>query len=102
MKHVNDWKLSKLLKSKSKREINFSGATTAYTKPTLKRNTDKVILHIGTNNVRQAKEPLEIASNIFDLAKTCRETGWNAIISEILLRGDKLNNKSIRSKHCIA
>ena len=93
MKHVDGWKLSRLLKSKNKRVkvMHFSEATTAcmesYIKPTLKRNTDKVILPIGTND-------LEIASNIINLAKTCRGNGCDAIISEILPRGDKLNEKA--------
>ena len=54
--------------------MHFSGATIAcmesYIKPTLKQNTDKVILHIGTNDLRSATKPLEIASNIIDLGKT--------------------------------
>ena len=100
MKQVDGWKLSRLLKSKNKRVkvMHFSGATTAcmesYIKPTLQRNTDKVILHIGINDLRLKKEPLEIASGIIDLAKTCRENGCDRIISEILPRGDKLNDKA--------
>ena len=100
MKHVDGWKLSRLPKSKKKRVkvMHFSGATTArmesYIKPTLQRNTDKVILHIGTDDLKSKKELLEIAGNIIDLAKTCRENGCDTIISEILPRGDKLNKKS--------
>ena len=100
MKQVDGWKLSRLLKSKNKRVkvMHFPGATTAcmesYIKPTLQRNTDKVILHIGINDLRLKKEPLEIASGIIDLAKTCRENGCDRIISEILPRGDKLNKKA--------
>ena len=60
--------------------MHFSGATTAcmesYIKPTLQRNTDKVILHIGTNDLRSKKESLEFASSIIDLAKTCKKIGW--------------------------
>ena len=60
--------------------MHFSGATTAcmesYIKPTLQRNTDKVILHIGTNDLRSKKESLEFASSIIDLAKTCKNIGW--------------------------
>ena len=100
MKQVDGWKLSRLLKSKNKRVkvMHFSGATTAcmesYIKLTLKRNKDKVILHIGTNNLRSTVEPLEIASNIINLAKTCRENGCDTIILEILPKGHKLNEKS--------
>ena len=100
MKDVDGWKLSKLLKNKNKRVkiMHFSGATSAcmesYIKPTLQRNTDNVILHIGTNDLRSRKEPLEIASSIIDLAKACRENGCDTIISEILPRGDKLNERA--------
>ena len=65
----------------------------SYIKPTLKRNTDKVILNICTNDLKSTIEPLKIASNIIDLAKTCRENRCDAIISEILPKGDKLNEK---------
>ena len=74
--------------------MHFSRATTVCIKPTFQGNTDKVILHSGTNNLRSTKEPLEIASNIIDLAKTCRENGCDGIISEVLLRGDRLNEKA--------
>ena len=78
--------------------MHFSGATTgcmeSYIKPTLQRSTVKVILHNGTNDLRSTKEPLEITSNIIDLAKICRENGCDAIISEILPRGDKLKEKA--------
>ena len=78
--------------------MHFSGATTAcmesYIKPTLQRNTDKGILHIGTNDLRSRKEPLEIASSIIDLAKTCRENGCDTIVSAILRWGDKLDEKA--------
>ena len=70
--------------SKIKKKIHLSGATTgcmeSYIKPTLRRNTDKFILHIRTNDLRSKKEPLEIASKQIRLAKTCRENGWDTII----------------------
>ena len=67
--------------------MHFSGATTAcmeiYIKPTLQRNTDKVILYIGANDFRSTKEPLEIAISTINLAETCREKGCDAVISEM-------------------
>ena len=62
-----------------------------YIKPTFQRNTDKVILDIGTNDLKSKKEPLEIASSIINLAKACWENGFDTIILEILPRGDRLN-----------
>ena len=67
--------------------MHFSGATTACMeiniKPTLQRNTDKVILHIGANDLRSTKEPLEITISIINLAETCREKGCDTVISEM-------------------
>ena len=69
--NVDGWKLSRLLRSKDKRIImHFSRAAAAcmesYIKTTLKRNTNKVILHIGTSELRSIKEPLEITSIIIE------------------------------------
>ena len=54
-------------------------------KSTLKQNTDKVILHIGTNDLRSTKELPEIASNIIDSANTCKKNGCDAIILEFYI-----------------
>ena len=101
MKHVDNWQFSRLLKSKNKRVkvIHFSGATTAVSKVTSNQHSNetqnKVILHIGNNDWRSTLEPIGIASNIIDLAKKkWRKNGCNAIISEILPRGDKLIEKA--------
>ena len=45
-------------------------------------------------SVFEVLELLEIANSIIDLPKTCRENGCDTIISEILPRGDKLNEKA--------
>ena len=62
-------------------------------KQTIKQNTDEVVLYIGSNDLRLTKEQLEIASNIVDLTKTWKENDCDAIISNILLDGNKLKNK---------
>lgn len=59
-------------------------------KQTIKQNTDEIVLYIGRNDLRLTKEPLEIASNIVELAKTWKENDCDAIISNILLKGNKL------------
>ena len=59
-------------------------------KQTIKQNTNEVVLYIGSNDLRLTKEPLEIASNIVDLTKTWKENDCDAIISNILLDGNKL------------
>ena len=54
-------------------------------------DTDKVILHIGTKDLRSTRKPLEVASDIIDLVQTWKEDGCDAVILEILLKSDKLN-----------
>ena len=100
MKHVDDWQFSRLLKSKNKRAkvIHFSGATTAASKVTSNQHSNeiqnKVILRIGNSDLTSTTEPIGIACNIIDLAKKVHINFCNAIISEILPRGDKLNEKA--------
>ena len=104
MQQIDGWKLSRRPKSKNKRVkvMHFSGASTAcmqsYIKPTVQRNTDKFILDIGTNDLISKTKPVEIASSIIDLAKTCRENICHRIISEILPSCDKLN-KTAETMH---
>ena len=93
-------KHSRLLKKRNKRVkvIHFLGATTAASKVTSNQHSNeiqnKVILRIGNSDLTSTTEPIGIACNIIDLAKKVHINFCNAIISEILPRGDKLNEKA--------
>ena len=40
-----------------------------YVQPPLKRDPDRVIIHVGTNELRSSQDPVTIAKNIIDILK---------------------------------
>jgi len=68
-----------------------------YSIPTLKQKPEMVIIHCGTNDLKQ-KEPKEVAESVVDLAKTISQSNENTavVISGIVRRGDALNEKAIK------
>ena len=76
---------------------HFSGSTTedmkTYIQPPLKRDPDRVIIHVGTIDLRFSEDLKTIAKNIIDIAKNST-TGKNEIlVSSIVPRRDNLNGK---------
>ena len=68
----------------------FSGSTTedmmTWIKPRLKRNPDRFIIHVRTNDLRSDQENIEVANN--------SKTDTNKVlISSIVPRRDNLNGK---------
>ena len=76
---------------------HFSGATTnhmfSYVQPSKEFNNGLVILHCGTNDLRSEKPPLEIANEIMDLALEVKTNLNEVMVSGIVPRRDKLNDK---------
>ena len=73
-KHSDGLTMHKSLKRKHKFTVKTFGGSTIenmehYSKPPLERSPELVIFHIGTNDTKSNKSPLEIASNIHELAK---------------------------------
>ena len=74
LKHLNDWEMSKK-KVKSDCKIfvkQFSGATTNcmedYMKPSLRKDPNHIILHVGTNDLILDRTSQDIATSIVNLA----------------------------------
>ena len=69
-KGLQGWKLSKARTSVSVK--SFSGATLedmeSYAIPTMRADPDKVVIHIGTNDLQTRMQPREIAEGIVNLA----------------------------------
>ena len=62
-----------------------------YIKPNLELSPDQVILHVGTNDLKQ-KEPQQVADSIVDLARQIENSSEASItISELVPRRDKFN-----------
>ena len=76
---------------------HFSGAKTDdmkhYVKPTQEQPA-QIIVHIGTNDLSSNKNSDEIADEIVNFAKSIKTDENNIVISSIVPRKDRLNNKA--------
>ena len=95
VKDIKGWKLSR-----STRKVvvkHFSGAKTkemkSYVIPTVEQKPDNIILHTGTNDLKNIDTPEEITMGILNLAMTCKTDTNSVFISGIVPRSDKLNEK---------
>ena len=91
--------LKKEAKSKTPIYVKcFPGARTdcmhSYSWPTMKRNPSCVILHVGTNDLQSDNTALEIANEIINLGKKLKSINNDVIISGIIPRRDKWNEKA--------
>ena len=97
VKHVNGWLLSKSLKNERASVLSFSEVSSkqmmTYVKPAIEEKPDFIILHTGTNDLRSNDNPEEIANSIVGVAVSCKENGLEVVVSAILPRRDKLNEK---------
>lgn len=77
---------------------NFNGADindmTDFAKPIIRRKPDKVILHIGANEIaKKDKEAEQIALEIYDLAADIEAENITVAISELTPRADSEQNQ---------
>ena len=77
---------------------HFSGAKIDdmkhYVKPTQEKQPAQIIVHIGTNDLSSNKNSDEIADEIVNFAKSIKTDENNIVISSIVPRKDRLNNKA--------
>ena len=81
---VKDIYVWELLCNKTKVVVkHFSGLTTedmmTYIKPPLKRNPDRFIIHVGTNDLRSNQNAETIARNIVDVPNNSK-TDTNKVL----------------------
>ena len=95
IKDVYGWELS----DREEKVVmkHFSGSTTedmkTYIQPPLKCDPDWVITYVGTNYLRLSQDPVTIAKDIIDIAKTSTANKNEIVVSNILLWWDNLNGK---------
>ena len=100
IKQIQGWKLGKkvghgvVVKS-------FSGATTSdmkhYLKPTLEKNPQQILLHVGTNDLRD-QNPNVVVDNAVEIARKIEsETNARIILSELVARSDKVSSDSVKT-----
>ena len=67
---------------------HFSGSTRedmkSYIQPPLKRDPDRVIIHVGTNDLRSSQDPETIAKNIIDIVKNSTSNRNEILVSSIV------------------
>ena len=76
---------------------HFSGANIEHMKsyviPSKSFDNDLVILHVGTNDLRENKTAKQIATNIIELAIDMKSEKNEIMVSGIIARNDKYNVK---------
>ena len=100
IKDLNAYDMSKLITKKNERIYNnvYSGATTSdmyhHAVPVMKYNPDCVILHTGTNSLRETESAQQQAQDIITLATSLKTDENEIAISSILPRRDRLQEKA--------
>ena len=64
-----------------------------YAKPTQVKETAQIIIYVGTNDILGNKNSDEIANKIVEVANWIKASESNIVVSSIVSRKDRLNNK---------
>ena len=65
-----------------------------YVIPTVEQKPDNIILHTGTNDLKNIDTPEEITMGMLNLAMTCKTETNGVFIPGIVPRSNKLNEKA--------
>ena len=71
-----------------------------YVKPTLENKPDTLVIHVGTNDLREDETPEETAKRVTYLAMSYTNEDTEVIVSSILPRGDNPPMESETSERC--
>jgi len=100
VKDIKGYKLKPRLEKNERIYIkSFSGSTVNdmidYARPTIRKEPDLIILHVGSNDLRSEKTADNIASDVMKLALEMRTENNDVMISSLVFRDDNpgLNNK---------
>lgn len=100
IEQIQGWKLGKKVGHRVVVK-SFSGATTSdmkhYLKPTLEKNPQQILLHVGTNDLRD-QNPNVVVDNVVELARKIEsETSARIILSELVTRSDNVSSESVKN-----
>ena len=99
VKELRGYELSKSIKQKKlvKVRTHPGGKTSClsdHLKPVMRsRDCDHIIIHVGTNDLRSEKTPVQISHDIINLAYAVRQNEIKVSISGLIQRNDDLNEK---------
>ena len=81
--------------------LSFPGATinnlVSYSKPSVDKKPNKIIIDCGTNDLKSNKFDIEIATEIITLAKTIASKDIKVCVSGLIARGDMLEEKRVKT-----
>ena len=100
IKQIQGWKLGKKVGHRVVVK-SFSGATTSdmkhYLKPTLEKSPQQILLHVGTNDLRDQNQNV-VVDNAVELARKIEsETNGRIILSELVARSDNVSSDSVKT-----
>ena len=97
VKNIEGWRLNKRMKSSVAVKSIPDAATKGmkhHVKGCLEDNSpDPIILHVGTNNLKNNESVEEIANHIMDVAMSIRNEKNNVFVSGLTVRNDRLNDR---------
>ncbi|XP_068680373.1 uncharacterized protein [Montipora foliosa] len=91
LKNLRGHKMSKVSQVKVS---TFSGCTTKdlcdHVKPILRKKPDRLIIHVGTNSLRESSSPTACAQEIIELARSAKNSSpdTDIVISNLIARSD--------------
>ena len=97
VKNMEGWRLTKRMRS-SAAVKSIPGATTKGLKHHIKgcledNSLDSIILHVGTNNLKNKESVEDIANDIMDTAIFVKKEKTNVFVSGLTDRNNRLNDK---------
>ena len=101
VKDVNGCELSKSIKHKFSVRVRFhpsakTNCINDHVKPDIRnQESDRIILHAGTNDLSSDKTPAQTCNDIVNLAVSIKEKDIKVTISELVERNDDLNEKFV-------
>ncbi len=106
LKNVRGWEMKKRCNKNEQIYVKcFPGATTydlkSYCIPSIEKDPECIILHIGTNDLKSNKSEVEIAEEIVNLAKSVKNKDIEVKISGLIPRGDGLEAKRSKVNHVL-
>ena len=106
LKNVRGWELKKRCNKNEHIYVKcFPGAITtdlkSYCIPSIEKDPDCIVLHIGTNDLKSKKSELEISEEIVNLAKSVKNKDIEVKISGLVPRGDGLEARRSKVNHVL-
>ena len=108
VKELRGYELAKSIKHKKKVKVRThpsakTSCLSDHLKPVMRSdNCEHIIIHIGTNDLRSERTPVQISHDIINLAYAVRESQIKVSVSGLIQRNDDLNEKVLSVNDILA